>query len=116
MQEGDIAVAARVKLHTLDDKTFEAKPIYLIRDKTAISIEDEVKELEVTLRVERIIPEREQLVIGVKQKAEEEDFIIMKAIVFPYINLLWLGSVMMAFGILVSIVRRYRENSLKSKA
>ena len=110
MQAGDIAVAARLKLHTLDGKTFEAKPVYLIRDRTAISLEDEVKELGATFRVERIIPETGQIVIGVKQKDLEDDFIIMKAIVFPYINLLWLGSVMMAFGILVSIIRRYQEN------
>jgi len=110
-REDDIAVAARLRLHTLDNRTFESKPVYLIRDRTAIRIEDEVKELGVTFRIERIIPEQEQLVIGVKQKAEENDFIIMKAIVFPYINVLWLGSVMMAFGILISIVRRYRENA-----
>lgn len=108
-QENDVAVAAKLRIHTLDDRTFGSKPIYLIRERNAISLEDEVKELGVTFRVERIIPEREQLVIGVRQEHPEDDFIIMKAIIFPYINILWLGCVMMAFGILISAIRRYRE-------
>lgn len=106
----DIAVGARLKLYTLDNKTFTAQPVYLIRNRTAIGIEDEVKELGATLRVEKIIPETQQIVIGVKQKDLENDFIIMKAIIFPYINVLWLGSLMMAFGVIVSLLRRSREN------
>ena len=115
-RENDIAVAAKVKLFTLDEKEYEAKPIYLIRDKNAMFIEDEVEELGVTLRVERIIPEYEQIVIGVKQKELDNDFIIMKAIIFPYINLLWLGCIVMAFGISVSMLRRMREKAGKGSA
>ncbi len=110
LQLNDIAVGAKLNIYTLDDRIFSAKPIYLIRDRTAIAIEDEVKDLGVTLRVDRIIPETEQIIIGVKQKDLENDFIIMKAIVFPYVNVLWLGSLMMAFGMLISLVKRYRDN------
>lgn len=108
-EEGDIAVAALIKVLTLDDNKYESRPIYLIRDRSAMNIEDEIKDLGVTFRVERIIPQQESVVIGVKQENAEGDFIIMKAIIFPYINLLWLGCVIMAFGILLSINRRYRE-------
>jgi cytochrome c-type biogenesis protein CcmF len=108
-QKDDVAVAALLKVHTLDDRVFEARPIYLIRDRNASAIEDSIAELGVTFRVERIIPEKEQLVIGVKQADTEGDFIIMKAIIFPYINLLWLGCVVMAFGIALSMVRRRQE-------
>lgn len=106
----DIAVGINIKLHTLDDQVFSSKPIYLIRDRTASAIDDEVKDLGVTLRVERILPETEEIVIGYKQKDMDNDFIIMKAIVFPYINVLWLGSLMMAFGMLISLLKRYRDN------
>lgn len=106
----DLAVGASIKLYTLDDKVFESMPVYLIRERTASAIEDEVKDLGVTLRVERIIPETEEIIIGFKQKEVDNDFIIMKAIVFPYINVLWLGSLMMAFGMLISLVKRYRDN------
>ncbi len=110
LNQGDIAVGAKLRFYTLDDKIYSAMPIYLIKNRTAVAIEDSVKELNANFRVEKIIPETEEIVIGVKQKEAENDFIIMKAIIFPYINVLWLGSVMMAFGILVSIIRRYRDN------
>lgn len=106
----DIAVAAKISLHKLDGTTFVSKPIYLIRDRTAVAIEDEVKELGATLRVEKIIPETQHLVIGVKQKDSDSDFIIMRAIIFPYINVLWLGALTMAFGVLISLLKRYRDN------
>ena len=37
-------------------------------------------------------------------------YIIMKAIMFPYINLLWLGTMLLLVGFTMSIVRRVKEN------
>jgi cytochrome c-type biogenesis protein CcmF len=36
-------------------------------------------------------------------------FITMKAIIFPYINLLWLGSLIMIGGFIIAMIRRIRE-------
>jgi cytochrome c-type biogenesis protein CcmF len=36
-------------------------------------------------------------------------FIALKAMVFPYINLLWLGSIIMIIGFMISIFRRAGE-------
>jgi cytochrome c-type biogenesis protein CcmF len=33
----------------------------------------------------------------------------MKAIVFPYINLLWGGTIVMVIGFILAIVRRIKE-------
>ncbi len=113
--DGDIAVAARLKLQTLNGETYLAKPVFVIRDRSVLAFEAEVKELNVTFRIERILPESDKLILGVKQQEAESDFIIMKAIIFPYINLLWLGCLVMAFGILISIVRRVREGKRSRK-
>lgn len=40
-------------------------------------------------------------------------YIIMKAIMFPYINLLWTGTVLMLIGFAISIRRRLKENKPK---
>ena len=34
------------------------------------------------------------------------DFVTVKAYVFPYINLVWIGLVIMAIGLIMSIVKR----------
>jgi len=40
---------------------------------------------------------------------KQRDYIIMKAIVFPYINFLWGGTILMVIGFLLSIFRRLKE-------
>lgn len=37
-------------------------------------------------------------------------YIIMKAIMFPYINLLWIGTILLLVGFVMSIARRVKEN------
>jgi cytochrome c-type biogenesis protein CcmF len=44
-----------------------------------------------------------------KKKAPIRDYVIMKAIVFPYINLLWGGTIVMVIGFILAIVRRIKE-------
>jgi cytochrome c-type biogenesis protein CcmF len=39
----------------------------------------------------------------------------MKAIVFPYINLLWGGTIIMVLGFLISMIRRIKESRGKSE-
>jgi cytochrome c-type biogenesis protein CcmF len=44
-----------------------------------------------------------------EKKPKQRDYIIMKAIVFPFINLLWGGTIIMVIGFAISIVRRIKE-------
>ncbi|MOA60870.1 hypothetical protein D3C78_1858750 [compost metagenome] len=44
-----------------------------------------------------------------KKPGKQKDYIIMKAIVFPYINLLWSGTIIMVIGFAFAIVRRIKE-------
>ena len=37
------------------------------------------------------------------------DYIILKAIEFPYINLLWLGTFILIIGFVLSIIQRFKE-------
>ena len=44
-----------------------------------------------------------------EMKPREDQYIIMKAIVFPYINVLWGGVVIMVAGMVMAMVARIRE-------
>jgi len=44
-----------------------------------------------------------------KDISDEKEFVVMKAIVFPYINLLWLGSILMCIGTVMAVVQRIRR-------
>jgi cytochrome c biogenesis factor len=40
------------------------------------------------------------------------EFITLKAVIFPFINLLWIGSIVMVIGFVISIFRRNKENKI----
>jgi cytochrome c-type biogenesis protein CcmF len=41
--------------------------------------------------------------IMIRQTDLGEDFIVLKALVFPYINVLWLGVIIMVLGFFISL-------------
>jgi cytochrome c-type biogenesis protein CcmF len=48
--------------------------------------------------------------IGIKEPTSVQDFLTLKVYKFPFINLLWLGTIIMAVGFVVSLVRRIQLN------
>ncbi len=110
LKEGEIAVGAQLKAITIDSKVHDFEPIYLIEGNIASSIEDGDEAIGLFFTVERILPERNNFVIGIKETSEPVDFIILKALVFPYINILWLGCLFTFVGFIMSMARRLSEN------
>jgi cytochrome c-type biogenesis protein CcmF len=52
-----------------------------------------------------------RIIHNVETSIKPPRYIIMKAIVFPYINLLWTGTIVMVVGFAFAIARRKKENS-----
>jgi cytochrome c-type biogenesis protein CcmF len=48
----------------------------------------------------------------VKQADVKSEYIVLKAMVFPFINVLWLGTVVMVIGFLLSLWNRVRQKKL----
>lgn len=110
-EEGDISIGLRIKLQQpTTGETYYAEPVFVIRDRQLKYFPYDVKELGTRIQVQSVMPDTEEFVIGVAQQEDDGNFIIMKAIVFPYINLLWLGCLVMVVGFVLSIVRRAKEN------
>jgi cytochrome c-type biogenesis protein CcmF len=107
----DLAVQAELKVKTLDGNAFEAKPIYLIREYRAYFYDDELSDLGLTFRLAQIMPDTHDIVLSIAEKKPEKDFIVMTAIVFPFINLLWLGALITITGFLISIVRIWQKKN-----
>jgi cytochrome c-type biogenesis protein CcmF len=57
--------------------------------------------------IENVNPETEQVVFVKKEKPL--DFIALKVIEKPLINILWFGVILMLAGMIVSLVRRAKE-------
>jgi cytochrome c-type biogenesis protein CcmF len=95
-QPEDIAVGARLRIIERDTN-YIIEPVYFIRSHLASSIPSNVKSLNSKFLLTKIIPEEAKIEITVEHKIRK--FIIMKALIFPFIKLLWLGCFVMIFGI-----------------
>jgi len=110
IQEGDIAVAASLTAIDISGKRYEVKPIYVIRDRMALPIPGELEELGLRFVLNKVIPEEGKAEIAVYEKPDNyREFIVMKAMIFPWINILWAGCLVMIIGTIMAIRRRLKS-------
>jgi cytochrome c-type biogenesis protein CcmF len=110
-QQGDISVAAQLSIHNLKGKVKDIEPVYYIRDQMEHYVEDTFTTMDLYTRFSKIIPEENAAEIEVKQ--DTPDYIVLKAIVFPYINLVWLGVIIMVLGFFLSLLYRYGQREIR---
>ena len=92
-------------------RTYTAKPIFgIANDKSIYTIEDIVDEA--GLKFQFYLKSTDAGVspfLEISERPATRDFIIMKAILFPYINLLWGGVIIMVIGFIIAIVKRTKD-------
>ena len=65
-------------------------------------------ELKTKFSFKEVNPETKKIIIETSEKDNTGNFIIMKAIVFPWINLVWAGTIIMIIGFFLSILKRLK--------
>jgi cytochrome c-type biogenesis protein CcmF len=114
-EPNDLAVGAQLKVFTKNNEQYHLMPVYSIRDnRFNVSVPDTVAPLSLYVKIARILPEERKIEIQVKESDTFKDYIVMKAFIFPYINVLWLGILVMIVGFIMSIVYRVKANKAKS--
>ena len=111
-----LIVTAVLRAIDAQSKTYKAYPKYIIKNSVVIPEEDIIEELGLKFVFWKIDPEEGHVEITMSEKASNaKDFIVMKAFIFPYINVLWLGCIIMALGTFIAIMERIRKFKLQSK-
>jgi cytochrome c-type biogenesis protein CcmF len=103
---GDIAVAAKLSVYTLQGSVQELRPVFIIRGNEMAQVDDTAKALQAYTRFANVLPQEDAAVIEVKQADMKDDWIVLKVLVFPWINLLWLGILVMVLGFMLSLTNR----------
>ena len=107
LNDEDVAVEATVRIEGEHD-TYFAEPVFLIRDRTEVGrISSETGDLGVKITLLNIHPETNEFTLGLNTR--QKDWVIIKAMEKPYINILWLGTGLLMAGFIVAMVRRFRE-------
>ncbi|QCR23679.1 cytochrome c biogenesis protein CcsA [Pontibacter sp. SGAir0037] len=110
----DVAVQADFKIMG-ERKNYHAHPVLMIKDQMMGRIPEVVEDLGIRLIFMNIDTEKNQFKIGVN--VTQKDYIILKAMEKPFVNILWIGTIVMSIGFVMAIVRRNQEgNSGEGKA
>jgi cytochrome c-type biogenesis protein CcmF len=82
------------------------RPIYEVKDNMLLTEKDYSEKFGIEMEVEKILDDKQIEVAMREVKSDNENFIIMQAIIFPGINILWSGCFLMVFGTFFAVVRR----------
>lgn len=89
-----------------DSTRFNATPMIQVQPNDVVQVDDTVYAENLYLKFAGVNTENKKIKIGIKESDRLIDYIALKAYIFPYINLVWIGLVVMALGLLLSLVRR----------
>ena len=104
--EADVAVKAKIRVQGEKGEYF-AEPIFLIRDKMVGRIPDEIRDLGLRITLLNIHPESGEFSIGLNTR--QKDWVVIKAVEKPLINVLWIGTLVVMAGFGIAMTRRVRE-------
>jgi cytochrome c-type biogenesis protein CcmF len=102
----DVAAEAVIEVQG-KQQTYTINPIFIIKDKMMGNIPAENEDIGARVSFLNIHPNEGKFELSIE--TTQKDYIIMKAIEMPFINILWLGTIVLMMGFSVAIYRRYKE-------
>ena len=102
--DNDTAIRAELTIRTPDGRNFQATPVFQLKDNKPKHFVDTVFAQGLAVRLTGV--SGKQLEISVKESSQLSPFVALKILQFPFINLLWLGTILMVVGFVMSIIRR----------
>jgi cytochrome c-type biogenesis protein CcmF len=102
----DSAWLSDLTVFSKDGRSYLSQPAYFIKDAQPSVKMDTVFTQNLVLNINRVSGDKMEL--GVKESGAVMRYITMKAFRFPYINVLWLGTIIMVIGFMISMFRRFR--------
>ncbi len=108
--------AVRAKVRVLDKNGEHVlSPAFIIKNRMVAHPAEMSDELGVRIQLNEIDPRTGKFTFAVNQT--QRDYIVMKAVEKPLINVLWIGTLVVVLGFLIAAVRRYREfGKMRDKA
>lgn len=106
---GDLAVGLPMEID-VSGKIYKTEPLFLVKGNNTFDFARKIDELSLRVRFTKIFPDEHKFEVMVYEKPEAaKDWLVFKSIEFPYINLYWIGTIVMVVGFVMSIIRRKKE-------
>ena len=107
----DAALMADITLISKDSMHYKAMPLIQIDQFGVNQVDDTVYAQNLYVKFAGVT-DNKKIKIGIKESDKIIEYVTLKAYVFPYINLVWLGLIIMALGIIMSAIKRAKLSPL----
>jgi len=108
-----LIVTAVLKATDVNGKVYTARPKYILRNNMVMPNESELDELGLKFIFWKINPNEGSIEIQMSEKVNNtKEFVVLEAYMFPFINVLWLGCILMIIGTVIAIIERRRVNKI----
>ncbi|MEZ7925855.1 MAG: cytochrome c biogenesis protein CcsA [Flavobacteriales bacterium] len=108
----DVMLIAKLRMQNMQGEFSTTQSIYAVKNNMAQSFPGfmEDGDLKYKFLFDEVNPEAGSIQIKAYEHIDnEKPFIVMKAIIFPYINVLWIGMIMMALGTGIAMIQLFRN-------
>ena len=103
---GDVALMADITVVGKDSVKRTAMPLIEVDSLGVINRDDTLYSQNLYLRFAGVGEEKHHIKIGIKESEQLIDFVTVKAYIFPFVKLVWLGLIIMAIGLVMSMLQR----------
>jgi len=107
-KDGSLHEAA-IKIYSKSGSIYSVTSKLAIAKGEVLALPDTIIAESMILQLQKVNPDK-TIELGVKESNAVMQYVTIKAYKFPYINVLWIGIVVTAIGILMSMVRRIQLN------
>lgn len=107
----DAALMADITFISKDSLHYKAMPLIHIDEYGVNQVDDTVYAQNLYVKFAGVTEGR-KIKIGIKESERFIEYVTLKAYIFPYINLVWLGLIIMSTGLIMSAVKRAKLSPL----
>ena len=104
---GDTALMAKIRVISHDSQHYTITPLLYVKNNQVHHIPDTLFEQNLAVELGSVLNNR-KLNLQVKESTDLVPFVALKVYMFPQINLVWLGVVIMMSGFVISLLQRQR--------
>jgi len=109
IEPGDVIIHAILKIELINTSIVEyVKTIFLIKENKTQSFAETTSDLGLKIQLMNIDPKKNLLTF--RASTSQRDYIILKIVEKPFINILWFGTLCMIAGFIIAIRKKYLES------
>ncbi len=113
LSANDSASVATLKFYAKTGSVYTGRPILINKDGGAFPQPDTLTAENLIVQLQKV--DGQKLELGVKESDALMQYVTLKAYIFPFINLVWAGTILMTIGFLISMFYRRQQSNLASK-